>query len=60
MFSEPSLKPLSQLRQAVAVAVRQLQHVSPQVGGFFGGFLVEFGPCDLGLRWMVRHFGRVS
>ena len=48
------------MRQAVAAAVRQLQHVSPQVGGFFGGFLAEFGPCDLGLRWMVRHFGRVS
>ena len=46
MFSEPSLKPPSQLRQAVAAAVRQLQHVSPQVGGFFGG-LVEFGPYDI-------------
>lgn len=47
------LKPPSQLRQAVAAAVRQLQHISPQVGGFFGGFLVEFRPYDPGLRWMV-------
>lgn len=43
MFSELRLKPPSKLCEAVAAAVRQLQHVSPQVGGFW----VEFGPCDL-------------